>query len=143
MRVIYSIKGMQANNMAEVRRIYDALSEEDKVAVVEAALDWSDTCNDTLACCMVDTYGPCGLRWVEFILSDMESRVDDEWPCMGDDMLGVRRTKQYKVRATVDLVVDAGAVGDEDVKYLVENHHIPIKYGNSTIRVSKIEEVGE
>lgn len=142
--MIYSINGMHANSMKEVRRIYDALSEEDKVAVVEAALDWSDMCNDTLACCMVDDRGgSCGLKWVEFILSDMESRVDDEWPCMGDDMLGVRRTKQYKVCATVDLIVDAETVGDEDVKELVENHRIPIEYGNSTIRVSKVEEVGE
>ncbi len=141
--MIYMIGGKCAKNIIEVRRIYDALSEEDKVAVVEAALDWSDVCNDTLACCMVDTYGPCGRKWVEFILSDMESRVDDEWPCMGDDMLGVKRTKQYRVYATVELTVDADVVGDEDVKELVEDHHIPIKYENSTIRVSKIEEVGE
>lgn len=141
--MIYSINGMHANSMREVRRIYDALSEEDKIAVVEAALDWADTCNDTLACCMVDDHGgSCGLKWVEFILSDMESRLGP-WEQMGDETLGVRKEKRYKIYATVELTVDADAVGDDDVKELVEDHSIPIKYGNSTIRVSKVEEVGE
>lgn len=136
--MIYVIGGKCAKNIIEVGRIYDTLSEEDKIAVVEAALDWSDMCNDTLACCMVDTYGPCGRKWVEFILSDMESRLGP-WEQMGDETLGVRKEKRYKVYATVELTVDAETVGDEDVKELVEDHHIPIKYGNSTIRVTRYE----
>lgn len=136
--MIYVINGKCAKNIIEARRIYDALSEEDKVAVVEAALDWSDMCNDTLACCMVDTYGPCGRKWVEFILSDMESRLGP-WEQMGDETLGVRKEKRYKVYATVELTVDAETVGDEDVKELVEDHHIPIDTDRATIRVTRYE----
>lgn len=97
-KIVYSIGGVDANNMKEVRQIYRALTDEGKMEVVEAALDWGDMCNDAIASCMVNTDGPCGLRWVEFILSDMEDRLGP-WENMGNSTLGVRRvTLMYGVK---------------------------------------------
>lgn len=72
MNYVYTICGAEFDSIAGVRRAYRSLTDEDKAAVIEAALDWASPCNRTVAECMAnDEDGPCGMRWVEIVLNRM------------------------------------------------------------------------
>lgn len=140
----YLIDGEAVDTMKEALQIYRALTDEGKATVVKAALDWMGPCNDVLADCMAYTYdGPCGMRWVEFVLGRMgeDSEDKDEDITSNDGILGILRTKKYRVHATLEVALDVEATDEEDVKELVEDHHIPIDTHRATINVTKIFKV--
>lgn len=99
-KIVYSIGGVDANNMKEVRQIYRALTDEGKRDVVREAIVRLSPCEYALADCMMDADGPCDLRWVEFAYSFMEDTMDeDNLTQMGNSTLGVRRvTLMYGVK---------------------------------------------
>lgn len=92
MNYVYTICGAEFDSIAGVRRAYRSLTDEDKAAVIEAALDWASPCNRTVAECMAnDEDGPCGMRWVEIVLNRMVIWVEFRGiRKVGDDTLGVR-----------------------------------------------------
>lgn len=97
MSYVYTICGAEFDSIAGVRGAYRALTDEDKAAVIEAALDWASPCNRAVAECMAnDEDGPCGMRWVETVLSRMIIWMEFRgMKRVGDNILGVHIPFDY------------------------------------------------